>query len=185
METGASTVRRWEAAASRRSDSSFEEFYRGNFRAVLRATFAWTNDARAAEDAVQEAFSRAFARWNRLRNEGWVAGWVITTAINVARKQASRRAKEPKPERATPVEAPSLTRVSVVGALRSLPPRQRQAAVLRYIADYRVREVAELMSISEGAAKSHLAKAREALSELMDPSVFGAIEEAEGGQETY
>ena len=44
-----------------------------------------------------------------------------------------------------------------------LPLRQREAVVLRYVADLREREVATVMGISEGAASAALSAARRSL----------------------
>ena len=60
-------------------------------------------------------------------------------------------------------EEVSADRLDVLTALRSLPERQREAAVLHYIVDCPVAVVAESMGISDGAVKAHLSKAREAL----------------------
>jgi RNA polymerase sigma factor (sigma-70 family) len=64
--------------------------------------------------------------------------------------------------------------IDVRRALERLPRRQREAIVLRYYLDLDVREVAAVMRIEEGTAKSTLARAREALGHqvrLPDPEV--------------
>ena len=53
-------------------------------------------------------------------------------------------------------------------ALAALPRRQREAIVLRYFLDLDVREVAEVMGIGEGTAKSKLARARQTLARRLD-----------------
>jgi RNA polymerase sigma factor (sigma-70 family) len=53
--------------------------------------------------------------------------------------------------------------VDLLRALRALPVRQREAAVLFYVADLPLHAVADAMGISDGAVKSHLARAREGL----------------------
>lgn len=145
--------------------SDFDEFYRGSFDRVFAATYAWSGDRELARDATQEAFARAYARWNRLQREAWTLGWVTTTAINVCRRQRRKTANEVHanaPEVQTSVRGATV-RMDVLLALQKLPPRRRQAVVLKYLADYPISTVAELMKISEGAVKSHIAKAKEAL----------------------
>jgi RNA polymerase sigma-70 factor (ECF subfamily) len=58
--------------------------------------------------------------------------------------------------------------LDVLTALRSLPERQRQAVVLHYLLDCPVATVADLMSVSEGAVKAHLFKARATLRTLLE-----------------
>jgi RNA polymerase sigma-70 factor (ECF subfamily) len=145
-----------------RVDARFERMYEAEFPAVYRAVYAMSGDARLAEDATQEAFARALERWRRLRDEPWAAAWVATTALNVARRMLRRRSDAPVAH-AEAVEGDVDARVDLVRAIRSLPPRQQEAVVLRYVADLPVAEVAAAMGVEEGTVKAHLFKAREAL----------------------
>lgn len=122
-------------------------------------------------DSTQEAFTRALMRWRRLRRHDWAGGWVMTTALNLCR----RRARDPVPvgsdvEAASPVPEVRGERVDLQRALRALPARQRQAAILHYLGDLPVAVVADLMQISEGAVKSHLFAARSALRRSLEVS---------------
>jgi RNA polymerase sigma-70 factor, ECF subfamily len=141
---------------------TFEDFYAAEFDRVLDSAFAFSGDRDAATDATQEAFARAFARWRRLSRHEWAGGWVTTTALNVLR----RRYRDAARSRVLVDERASHDvhgRVDLLRALRALPIRQREAAVLFYVADLPLHAVADAMGISDGAVKSHLARAREAL----------------------
>ena len=54
-----------------------------------------------------------------------------------------------------------------MAALRRLPPRQREALVLRYFADLPERETAEAMGISRGTVKSTTARGLAALGRML------------------
>jgi RNA polymerase sigma-70 factor (ECF subfamily) len=56
----------------------------------------------------------------------------------------------------------------LVQALRTLPPRQREAFTLRVLQDLDGATTARAMGCSEGAVKTHLARARDALKTLME-----------------
>ena len=58
-------------------------------------------------------------------------------------------------------------RRAAVAALRRLPPRQREALVLRYFADLPEQETAEAMGISRGTVKSTTARALAALGRML------------------
>ena len=141
---------------------TFEDFYAAEFGRVLDSAFAFSGDRDAATDATQEAFARAFARWRRLSRQEWAGAWVTTTALNVLRRRyrEAARSRIPWDEKAS---YDAYGRVDLLRALRALPVRQREAAVLFYVADLPLHAVAEAMKISDGAVKSHLARAREAL----------------------
>lgn len=56
---------------------------------------------------------------------------------------------------------------AAVAALRRLPPRQREALVLRYFADLPEHEIALAMGISRGTVKSTAARALAALGRML------------------
>ena len=141
---------------------TFEDFYTAEFDRVLDSAFAFSGDRDAATEATQEAFARAFARWRRLSRQEWAGGWVTTTALNVLRRRFRDAARSPvRVDDRAPVDMHG--RIDLLRGLRALPTRQREAAVLFYVADLPLHAVASAMRISEGAVKSHLARAREGL----------------------
>jgi RNA polymerase sigma factor (sigma-70 family) len=52
-----------------------------------------------------------------------------------------------------------LLRVTLAEALRELPPRQRDAVVLRYLVDMSEADVANALGVAPGTVKSHLNRA--------------------------
>jgi len=54
-------------------------------------------------------------------------------------------------------------KLTILSALRGLPPRQRATVVLRYWEDRSVEETAELLGVSSGTVKSQSARALAAL----------------------
>lgn len=141
---------------------TFQDFYTAEFDRVLDSAFAFSRDRDAAIDATQEAFARAFARWRRLSRKEWAGAWVTTTAINVLRRRY-RDARRSSVMVDDPESHDMHGRVDLLRALRALPVKQREAAVLFYVADLPLHAVADAMGISDGAVKSHLARARDAL----------------------
>jgi RNA polymerase sigma-70 factor, ECF subfamily len=131
------------------------------------AAVAMISDSRpAAEDAVCEALARAWERSERGERIDSLAAWVTTVAMNLSRSRwrrlmAERRARERWVPR--PAEHNGERAVDVERALGQLSHRQRQAVVLHYYLGYEVRDVADLLGIAEGTAKSTLHRAREAL----------------------
>lgn len=148
---------------------SFEEFYGSEYPSVFRTVSFAMGDSEGARDATQEAFRRAFVRWRRLSRHDWAGGWVMTTALNVARRMRRNEARQMAtniPDDAVPPLALE-DHVDLLDAVRALPFRQRQAIVLYYLADLPLPVIADLMRISEGAVKAHLAQARTSLRRLM------------------
>jgi RNA polymerase sigma-70 factor (ECF subfamily) len=73
---------------------------------------------------------------------------------------AERRARHRMIERAVVSAPPSADHVEVARAMSTLPRRQREVAVLRYLLEMSTAEVASALGIGEGTVKSSLARAR-------------------------
>jgi len=61
-----------------------------------------------------------------------------------------------------------LERSAVMAALHALPPRQREALVLRYYSDMSEAQIASVMGISRGSVKTHTASAMSALGSIFE-----------------
>ena len=140
----------------------FETFYAAEFQRVFRAVYLTTNDRELAHDVTQEAFKLAYVRWRRLARKSWAGGWVMTTALNLMRKELKR----PRAAELTDAALPHVfdhTELHLIEALRSLPHRQRAAAVLYYLGDLPIHEIAQVMDVAEGTVKALLSQARDRL----------------------
>jgi RNA polymerase sigma factor (sigma-70 family) len=142
----------------------------GRLVARMRQRFG---DALGAEDAVQEALVRAWqlaAAGDGVRS---LDGWMATAASNLARDEWRRREAERRAlERSARLPAAGgqanwpegLRHLGPVAeAVQGLPRRQAQVVVLHYYGDLEVREIAALLDLSDGAVKSTLHHARNAL----------------------
>jgi RNA polymerase sigma-70 factor (ECF subfamily) len=125
----------------------------------------------AAEDAVQEALARAWVAGERGVHIGSVVAWVSTVAANLLRDRFRRFIRERRararlgPLWSTPTSAISSAerRADVERALRRLPRRQREVAVLHYYLDLDLAQIAEKLQVSEGTVKGALHRARRSL----------------------
>ena len=147
----------------------FSAWYIAQRDGMARSLLMIGGDAEAVQDAVAEAFSRAYERWSRVGSMRSPAGWVYRVALNELRRRMRRRAFESRLLRrdrqsvVTPVEVdPELW-----AAVAALSPRQREAVVLRYVADLTERDVADALGISEGAASAALVAARRHLADRL------------------
>jgi len=110
---------------------------------VFRTAYLITGDRSEAEDLAQEAFVRAFERWSTVsaldRPQAWLQRVVVNLSLSWKRRLAVRRRSGGEPRRLqeqVPIDH------DVVEAVRSLPPAQRAAIVLRFFADQSIEEVA-------------------------------------------
>lgn len=148
----------------------FATWYAAERDGVARSLLVIGGDPELARDAVAEAFCRAYERWPRVRAMRSPEGWVYTVALNELRRRLRRRQVEQRLWRRPHAPPPQAITVDpeLWAAVADLPPRQREAVVLRYVADQTERVVATVLGISEGAVSSALVAARRTLAARLE-----------------
>ena len=152
--------------AERREAVDFDGLYHAHFRSLTIQLTAYCGDLSQAQDMVQEAFCRAFARWSRVSRYDDPVAWVRRVAWNLATSRW-RRLRTAQAwlhrQREEYVPGPGPDRVALTAALAELPPHQRRAVVLHYLADLSVAQIAAQEDVPEGTVKSWLYRGRAAL----------------------
>jgi len=154
------------------------------FSAALRLCGRWAD----AEDLAAETFVRAYraagdytpSRRARVRPRAWL----MTILWNLWRNRARTAARRPPPGPLTEDVDVADPRQDVAGAaeqretsgelaelLARLPEAQREAVVLRHVADLSIGEVAAILGVPEGTAKSHVSRGLKKLRELTQEGV--------------
>jgi RNA polymerase sigma-70 factor (ECF subfamily) len=146
-------------------------------------------DPSDAEDITQEAFLKAYKGLKGFRGEStfftWLCRIVIHLCQDLKRKKRFRSRfihifpgnNHEEPSRSIESSVPDLRWSSnpavvaeqaelahlVQKILSTLPVRQKTVFVLKHFQGLKIKEIAEILGISEGTAKSHLARAVVAL----------------------
>jgi RNA polymerase sigma factor (sigma-70 family) len=149
-----------------------EELYATHAQGAVRLAYLLVGDREIAQDVAQEAFLRAFGRFADMRKPHSFPTYLRATIVNLARKHFKRRGLErlyAERLRSRPVMNAALPNVEqrqlVAQALMKVPMRQRAALVLHYYEDLSEYQVAELLGVSEQAARSLVARGRKTLRE--------------------
>jgi RNA polymerase sigma factor (sigma-70 family) len=140
---------------------SFEEAYVELFTRAQRIAARILNDRSEAEDVAAETMVRAMSSWSRVRT--FSVPWVSRVATNLSIDATRRRPVVSSRNLPVSLDGDATDRVMLVGAMRTLSSRQRQAVVLRYVVGLGEGEVAETMGLSPGTVKTHLARGLAAL----------------------
>jgi RNA polymerase sigma factor (sigma-70 family) len=157
------------------STGGFEAFVQRHFEPLARTLALITLDRQLAADAAQEAFLQLHLRWEKRDELDDPVAWLYRVGINRCldyRRQLRRAARlftrlsgELSSENGAPAWPAEF---EFMNLMKELPTQQRIAAVLFYRCDFSAAEIARVMQISEGAVKSHLHRAREALRPLVE-----------------
>ena len=136
-------------------------------------------DHAEAEDVAQEAMLRLWKQAPDWRpGEARVSTWLYRVVANLCTDRLRKRrfvdidsVAEPADQRAPPTGrliAQERAR-ALIGALAQLPPRQRQAVILRHIEGISNPEIAQILEISVEAVESLTARGKRALARALAP----------------
>jgi RNA polymerase sigma factor (sigma-70 family) len=151
------------------SKADFDRLYRATYQRIFATLMLILRNPAAAEDATQEAYLRAFRGWDRWKQDAPAEAWIYRIALNVAfthrRRErlhevaeVLRRLGRPKTADPTEVSQPDLLR-----ELRTLPPKQAAALILRHLHGFSNREIASALNVPERTVASRLAAAKSRL----------------------
>jgi len=162
------------AAADAASDAaaSVAGLFRARYPEILRlADLLGADDP---EDIAQEAFARLIRKQGVLRDPGSALAYVRAIVVNLVRNRHRHlrvvRLRTPAGRHEDSSEQAVILREEhreVLAALAGLPPRTREALMLRYWLDLSEREMAEAMRISQGTVKSTVSRGLAALARVL------------------
>jgi RNA polymerase sigma-70 factor (sigma-E family) len=137
---------------------------------LLGFAYLLVGDRAIAQELTQEAFIRSFARFRDLHSERALGLYLRRTLVNLSRNHFRRAALERRlgsiPGPTAVQRSPDVDEhLTLVHAVRRLPPRQRTVIVLRYFEDMTEAQMAEVMDTSIPAIKSLLQRALRRLRE--------------------
>jgi len=161
--------------------------YRGR---IMNLVSRFINDRDRAEEISQEVFLRVFRNRERYRKSGKFSTWIFTIAVNLTKNEIRSRVRHkgtfsldaleeetggqglPFPD-SNPLPDEDLNageiRTKVAEALRKLPPRYREAVVLRDVEGLSYEEVGQILRIPGGTVRSRINRARMMLKERLKP----------------
>ena len=170
-------ILRWRVG----DEAAAAELY-NQFRIPLfRLAYGLLGDQAEAEDVMQESLRYALAHIDRYDAErARFSTWLHTIAVSRARDCQRRNGRwqgllarfaqlrlqqsVPSPEL---LLAQQEQRATVLGAVLSLPPPQREVVILRYWAGHSFPEIGQIVGRSEGTVKSRLRLAHNQLRRLL------------------
>ena len=160
--------------------------------ALYRQAFRYLRNAADAEDAVQDALLSACKHLETFRGQAQMSSWLTRIVMNAACTQLRKRSRQilvsldertqqeryPPSELSpspwpNPEEAYRRAEVSrhLTQLIRQLSPSLRRAFQLRYQDGLRIREIATVLGVTEGAVKARISRARAKLKDPMRTKV--------------
>jgi RNA polymerase sigma-70 factor, ECF subfamily len=152
---------------------AFEQMVESHQHRIFGFALSLSGNPADAEEIAQDAFvraHRALEKYDEQRvRELKVSAWLHTIALNVFRNRVRRKLRETVPLEAVaephangllPEELHELRQ-----AVLRLPPRYREAVVLRHVQGFSYEEIAGVLGVPAGTAKSDVHRALAILKE--------------------
>lgn len=144
------------------------QLYHHYSKQMFALCMRYAQNTMEAEDILQNAFIKVFSKHHQYNGKGSLEGWikrvVINTAIETFRKnhgkQATSLAENEDLQLTSNIDADHTGYKDLLQLIQQLPVGYRTVFNLYAIEGYTHKEIAEMLSISEGASKSQLSRAR-------------------------
>ncbi len=170
--------------ASRRGEraafGALVERYQG---VVCAVSYSRTGDRALSEDVAQETFLAAWRQLDRLRETVKLRSWLCGIARNLASKARRKSERETtlEGEMVAPGDSPFDEACDAQGqrvlrdAMSRVPETYREPLVLHYAEGLSVREIAEILELSEAAVMQRLSRGRQYLADGVNDLVERAL----------
>ena len=163
--------------AQRGDKNAFMALIEKNQLALYRAAKAILHREEDVEDAVQETICKAFYKLSDLRQPKYFKTWLTRILINccydLLRQQKGLVPLEILPEEGASDERE--TSLDVQRVLAELGENDRLALTLYYLNDLPIKDIAEMLQISEGAVKQRLSHGRKKFKEAYEERETGKV----------
>jgi RNA polymerase sigma-70 factor (sigma-E family) len=169
-------------------EDGFREFVTTQMPTLRKLAYMTCGNWHTAEDAVANALIKLYPRWQKLeRPDLYAKTMVFRAAVDETRRPWRRERSTGDAMPDVPLRDPSVTtdeRLRVQAALRSVPPRQRAAVVLRYYLGLSLEDSAGVLGCSVGTAKSQASRGLVRLREVLAAEDIDVTEGSQIGEWT-
>jgi RNA polymerase sigma factor (sigma-70 family) len=149
----------------------FEEFFRDEYRGLVRALYLLAADQGEAEELAQETMARVYERWDRVRTMESPGGYAYQVAVNLNRQRLRHLAVRARrllaiaghPDQQQPPEA----RREIAEAIASLSRGQREAFMLVEWLGMSAEEAGRMLGIVPSSVRARIHRARTTLKDRL------------------
>lgn len=154
--------------AQKHDKEAFSQLMRDNAQAMYKVAKAILKNDDDVADAMQETALACWEKIHTLKKAEYFKTWMIKILINQCNaiyRQNQRVISDEYTQEAADVEN-EYANIEWKEFLKHLEEKYRTVVILYYVEGFKVREVAQLLEISEGTVKSRMAAARKKMEEL-------------------
>ncbi|HSH24338.1 MAG TPA: RNA polymerase sigma factor [Massilibacterium sp.] len=165
-------------------DQEVKDLFEKYYHKVYKTAFFIVKDSYLAQDVVQETFIKVYKNLDKIEDKKKIGAWLTTVATTTAIDEGRKRKRwnerttndvlidnnEEKKQKLSVVEkqVEQLSeREMIEYCLLELDPKFKEVLVLKYISEYKDKEIAEELGINLGTVKSRLHRAKYKLKSIL------------------
>jgi RNA polymerase sigma factor (sigma-70 family) len=159
----------------------WEKAYQSNIGKLIGICYRYTRNYQLSEDLAHDAFLKAIDKSGTFEGKGKFEAWLRRIVVNHTLQYLRDRKKGPHvddliPDLVTPdlieenihpTKSMSFTTAELIDTIDQLPEHHRLVFNLYVLEEFTHAQIGEELGISEGTSKSHLARARKKLQQLL------------------
>lgn len=153
------------------NQSALEVLIKRYYKMVFAFTFRYVGDYHAAYDLTQETFLKLVRSIHKLQQEDSFKPWLLRITLNTCRDYLRSRSYKERQQSAeyreeligsgtggqvVQLEDRQADRAEITDAMMELPAYQREAILMRFYHDMKIKDIAGLTAVSEPTVKSRL-----------------------------
>lgn len=169
---------KWLTEIYEGGEEALTEFINKYALSVRRFLVGMLKNEEDAKELAQETFLRFISHPQRFKDESQMRNYLfqiahnlaitkVTSAVSKKEELTDEFREKGRDESATSLLLMKERKKAVLDILQKLPPQQRRVVILRNWEDMTFKEIAEALSLSEGAVKAHYFFALKKLKEEM------------------
>lgn len=154
--------------AKKHDKEAFSQLMRSNCSDMYKVAKAILKNDDDAADAMQETLLICWEKIDTLKNTKYFKTWLIKILINCCNamyRQRKRYMADEYVSEASSMES-EYTNIEWKEFFKHLEEKYRTVIILYYIEGFKVKEIAQILEISESTVKGRLVKAREKMERI-------------------
>lgn len=162
--------------AKRGNKEAFTNLIKDNKEYLYKLAYTYVKDENKSLDVLQECIFRTFKSIKNLKEPKYFKTWITRILINCAMDYVKKENKtdyiEFDENLAGIDENIALEeKLDLYNAIDRLRPEFKTVIILKYFNDYSVKEISEIMQVSDNTIKSHLNRARKSLKKILKEEI--------------
>ena len=151
------------------TDTEFCKYAEKYIDTVYRVAFSMLKNPHDADDVTQEVFLKLYTSHGEFQSDAHAKNWLIKVTVNACRNvfRTPWRRVEDIEEYAQTLGFETPEQSDLFLAVNSLDRKYRIAVHLYYFEGYSVKEIGEILGVSENTVSTRLARARGKLKAIL------------------